>query len=262
MANVPAIIDLEGILESHLGNRQIISYRSSYLTQPGENYGSLMLNIVATLKSSKHPDKEKKGDEELYLVAKIPPITNELFWTLFQPQRTCVTENATYKYLAPAIHNLQLMAEIPQDQIFDPFPAYYGSRLSLHDDVYPKSSTQRIQVDKNAVLLQENLLKAGYKAGNRLKMFDLVCSRFIIEKMAQFHALGVALRLNDPQKFAADLKPYYRRFDMNKNMTAEVKNQFETVSIYKRLVIFIAPFPSCALFLANKMSLFCKFLRI
>lgn len=235
MVKVPPIIDLEKIIESHLRNRQLLSYKSSYLTQPGENYGSLMLNIVAKLKSTNKDGREE--EEKLNLVAKLPPITNELFWTLFQPQRTCVTENAVYKYLAPAMNKLQIMAGISKDDLFDPFPAYYGSRLSLKDT--GDCNRSDVEVDKNAVLLQENLLKSGYKAGIRLQMFDLVCAQFIIKNMAKFHALGVGLRLKNPQQFEKDIKPFFRRFDMNKSMTKEVKGEFENVSFPQLLLLFL-----------------------
>lgn len=239
MTKVPSIINLEKIIESNLQNRKILSYQSSYLTQPGDNYGSLMLNIVVKLKSLNKikikTETEEEDEEELNLVAKLPPITNELFWTLFQPQRTCVTENAVYKYLAPAMINIQLMAGISKNSIFNPFAAYYGSRLSLGDTI--DSDDRDIKVDKNAVLLQENLLKAGYKAGNRFQMFNLEGAQFIIKNMAKFHALGVALRLQDSQKFQQNLKPYFQRFDMNKYMTSEVKEQFEFVSFMLLLLI-------------------------
>lgn len=229
VTKVPSIIDLDKVLSGHLDGRKLAMSSCSYLTQPGENYGSLMLNVVVTVRIS------YKHEEELHLVAKLPPITNELFWTLFQPQRTCVTENAVYKYLAPAMRKIQVNFCIGKEKIFDPFAAYYGSRLSLEETI--DSDDKNIQVDKNAILLLENLLKANYESGNRFKMYNLVETEFIVRALAKFHALGVALRLKDRERFEKDLKPYFRRFDLNKNANDDVKKQFRNVSLFNSVLV-------------------------
>ncbi|XP_023307518.2 uncharacterized protein LOC111689277 [Lucilia cuprina] len=220
MADVPRIIDLPAVIEPHLNGGKLVSYTSRYLTKAGDNYGSVMLAIMANI-------QKKSGEiEELPLVAKLPPLTNDLFWQMFQPERTCLTENAVYKYLGPAIRSLQLEAGIPENELFDGFPAYYGSRISLN----PNST----KVDRDAVLVQENLQTSGFKAGNRHKPFDLQHTKLILREMAKYHALPIALRLKKPEEFNKYIRPYFRKFNMNNGMSPEVKNQME-VELYQEV---------------------------
>lgn len=220
MANVPKIIDLPSVVEPHLKGGKLISYTSRYLTKAGDNYGSVMLAIMANIQ------KPSGEIEELPLVAKLPPITNDLFWQMFQPERTCLTENAVYKYLSPAIRSLQLEAGIGENELFEGFPEYYGSRISL------KSDSKK--VDRDAVLVQENLQTSGFKAGNRHKPFDLQHTKLIIREMAKYHALPIALRLKKPKDFDRDIRPYFGKFNMNTGMSEEIKATMEAVSCKRR----------------------------
>lgn len=219
MTDVPEIINLASVIEPHLNGSKLVSYTSRYLTKAGDNYGSVMLAIMANIQ------KPSGEIEELPLVAKLPPITNDLFWDMFQPERTCRSENAVYKYLSPFIRSLQLEAGIDENDLFDDFPLYYGSRISLNPNAE--------KVDRDAVLVQENLQTSGFKAGDRHKPFDMAHTKLILREMAKYHALPIALRLKKPQQFDAFIRPYFRRFNMNYGMAPEVKNQMESVSAEK-----------------------------
>ncbi|XP_005181822.1 uncharacterized protein LOC101893585 [Musca domestica] len=212
MADVPRIADLAPVIEPHLNGGKLVSYTSRYLTKPGENYGSVMLAITVNV------EKPTGETEDIPLIAKLPPITNDLFWALFQPDRTCRTENAVYKYLSSAIRDLQLEAGIPEGELFEGFPKYYGSRISLNPDAE--------QVDRDAVLLQENLQTSGFKAGNRHVMFNYLQTKCILVELAKYHALPIALRLKRPEYFDKNIRPYFRRFNMN-NMPPEVKETMD-----------------------------------
>lgn len=213
MTDIPDIVDLAKVVESHLDGGKLLTYSSRYLTKPGDNYGSVLLAIDAKIQTRNGTIKE------LPLVAKLPPITNELLWQMFQPERTCLTENAVYTYLSPAIRNLQLEAGLDESQLFNGLSKYYGSRISLD----PQAST----ADKNAVLVQENLQTLGFRAGNRHKMFDLEHAKIILPQVAQFHALSIALRLKKPEEFNKHIRPYFRRFNANNGMSEDAKKQFE-----------------------------------
>lgn len=215
MAEVPPIADLSTVLEPHLNGGKLVSYTSRYLTKPGENYGSVMLALKANVQ------KPSGEIEEIPLVAKLPPITNELFWQMFQPERTCLTENAVYKYLSPAIRTLQLEEGVEESQLFEGFSKYYGSRISLN----PKAET----VDRDAILIQENLQTSGFKAGNRQVMFNLEQTKLILRETAKYHALPIALRLKKPQEFNKYIRPYFRKLNMTDGMLPEVKNTMDTV---------------------------------
>uniref|UniRef100_A0A6P4EMM4 Uncharacterized protein LOC108044747 n=1 Tax=Drosophila rhopaloa TaxID=1041015 RepID=A0A6P4EMM4_DRORH len=195
---LPEIRDLSKVVEQHLSGARLLNYRSKSLTQPGDNYGSTLLAIHAQLQ---RPDGQLLEKE---LVAKVPP-TDPKYWQFFQPERTCLTENAVYKILAPALALLQDEAGIPAESQFKAFPRYYGSRESLD----PSSS----KVDQNAVLVLENLRSRGFVPGQRLQPFDLPHTLFALRHMAEFHALPLALRLLKPEVFREQVRPFFEKFD-------------------------------------------------
>ncbi|XP_002020945.2 uncharacterized protein LOC6595597 isoform X1 [Drosophila persimilis] len=211
MGEVPKITDLHKVIQPYLPEGTTLeSYSSCYLTKPGDNYGSVMLAIQAQIKDTDIVVRE------LPLIAKLPPVTNEIYWQIFQPERTCITENAVYKYLAPELKNLQLKAGVLPAELFDGFPRYYGSRISLND--------RATKVDRDAVLVQENLTIRDYKPGNRHKPYDLAHTVLILHYLAQYHALPIALRLKTPQIYEEYVRPYFKKFDMNLNISAEEKD--------------------------------------
>ncbi|KAM7342403.1 uncharacterized protein ACRADG_009844 isoform 1-T2 [Cochliomyia hominivorax] len=213
MSDAPIIIDLDKVVEPHLDGGKLLIYTSRYLTKPGDNYGSVLLAIDSKVEA-------KDGSiKELPLVAKLPPITNKLLWQMFQPERTCLTENAVYTYLSPAIRKLQLEAGINESMLFNGLSKYYGSRISIDPNA--------TKVDANAVLIQENLQTLGFQAGNRHKMFDLQHAKVILPQVAQFHALAIALRLKMPEEFNNNIRPYFRRFNANDGISKEAELQFE-----------------------------------
>ncbi|XP_013103701.2 uncharacterized protein LOC106084516 [Stomoxys calcitrans] len=214
MAEAPKIIDLPSVIEPHLDGGKLISYTSRYLTKAGENYGSIMLAVIANIQ------KPSGEIEDLPLVAKLPPITNDFFWKLFKPERTCLTEIVFYRYLSAALRSMQLEEGIEESQLFDGFPQYYGSRISLNPDTE--------LVDRDAVLVQENLQTMGFKAGNRHVMFNLEQTKFVLLETAKYHALPLALRIKKPEEFNQHIRPYIRRFNMNGDMPAEVKEQLNS----------------------------------
>ncbi|XP_036327743.1 uncharacterized protein LOC118740355 [Rhagoletis pomonella] len=207
--SVPEIVDLKGVVEPHLEGGELQSYSARYLTKPGDNYGSCILSITSKIK------RPNGLIEDLALIAKLPPVTNELFWQTFQPERTCITENNVYQSVVPEIHRLQLEAGLPKDKLYNGVPRYYGSRISLNINTN--------KVDRDAVLVQENLQASGYKAGNRHKMLDSVHTKLVLESLAQYHALPIALRLRKPEIFAKYIRPYFKRFNMNNTMGHDMK---------------------------------------
>lgn len=195
---MPVIQDLAQVVEPHLAGARLLAYRASSLTQPGDNYGSVLLAIHAQLESSRGELFERQ------LVAKVPP-TDPKYWQFFQPERTCLTENAVYKVLAPALVALQEEAGIPEESHFDGFPRYYGSRISLD----PSSTS----VDRDAVLVLENLRSSGFVSGQRLRPYDLPHTLHALRSMAEFHALPLGLRLLKPEVFREQVRPYFDKFD-------------------------------------------------
>ncbi|EDX03176.1 uncharacterized protein LOC6730410 [Drosophila simulans] len=205
MGEVPKIKNLPQVIEPHLPEGCTLdSYSTSYLTKPGDNYGSIMLSVQAKIRSA------DGGIRDLSLIAKLPPLTNDLYWQIFQPERTCITENAVYQYLSPELDKLQLESGILPAHIFDGFPRYYGSRVSLD----PRAT----KVDRDAVLVQENVTMQGYRPGNRHRPYNLAETVLILHYLAQYHALPIALRLKKPQVYEEFVRPYFKKFDMNCNI--------------------------------------------
>ncbi|XP_026834715.1 uncharacterized protein LOC6542772 isoform X2 [Drosophila erecta] len=205
MGEVPEIKNLQQVIEPHLPEGCTLdSYSSCYLTKPGDNYGSIMLSVQAKVRSA------DGAIRDLPLIAKLPPLTNDLYWQIFQPERTCITENAVYQYLAPELDKLQLESGILPAHIFDGFPRYYGSRISL--------DTRTSKVDRDAVLVQENVTMRGYRAGNRHRPYNLAETVLILHYLAQYHALPIALRLKKPQVFEDCVRPYFKKFNVNSNI--------------------------------------------
>jgi len=195
---LPEIHGLSEVVEPHFSGARLTKYRTSMVTQPGENYGSVLLAIH---------DQLQRLDGELFeeqLVAKIPP-TDPKYWQFFQPERTCLTENAVYKVLAPALTSLQDEVGIPAEKQFKGFSRYYGSRVSL--------DSNSSKVDQNAVLVLENLRSSGYVSGQRLRSYDLPHTLLAIRYMAEFHALPLALRLLRPKLFREEVLPFFQKFD-------------------------------------------------
>ncbi|XP_034668395.1 uncharacterized protein LOC117901664 [Drosophila subobscura] len=199
MDSLPDICDLHQVIEPHLGGGRLRSYQTNSLTQPGDNYGSVLLSIRAQV--------QRPNGGELYevnLVAKVPP-TDPKYWQFIQPERTCLTENAVYKILAPALATLQAEAGIPQAEHFDGFAQYYGSRTTLDPSCQ--------LVDHDAILVLENLRGSQYVPGQRLQPYDLPHTLMALTYMAQFHALPLALRLLKPHVFQEQVKPFFEKFD-------------------------------------------------
>lgn len=213
MDEVPPIEDFDKVVEPFLNGAKLLQFTGRYLTKPGDNYGSVLLALDTEVQTP------SGTVEKLELVGKLPPITNELFWQMFQPERTCLTENAIYKTLSPAIRKLQLEQGLSDEMLFDGFAKYYGSRISL-------DSNSKV-LDRDALLVLENLQSSGYRAGNRHKMFDLTHAQLILQQVAQFHALPIALRLKAPKEFEDNVRPYFRRFNANAGMSDETRIQYE-----------------------------------
>ncbi|XP_033165496.1 uncharacterized protein LOC117144447 [Drosophila mauritiana] len=195
---LPEIRALAEVVKPHFSGARLLNYKTSSLTKPGDNYGSVLLAIHARLQK---PNGESFEEQ---LVAKVPPIDPK-YWQFFQPERTCLTENAVYKILAPALAVLQDEAGVPAESQFKGFPRFYGCRESLESN----SS----KVDHNAVLVLENLRSSGYVSGQRLKPFDLAHTLLALKYMAEFHALSLALRILRPEVFRKQVKPFFKKFD-------------------------------------------------
>lgn len=198
MSNLPIIKELGQVIKPALNGASLHSYEVANLTQPGENYGSVLISIRALVQGADGTLFNKR------LVAKVPP-TDPKYWKFIQPERTCLAENAIYEVLAPELIALQEEAGIPDNMQFDGFAKYFGSRISLT----PSSKI----VDKDAILILDDLRDENYVPGQRLRPFDLSHTHLSLRYMAQFHALTIALRVKKPDVFQKKVRPFFDKFD-------------------------------------------------
>lgn len=166
MSSPPQIENLKELLEPYLDGAKLIDYKTKYLTKPGDNYGSTILALSANIQN---------GDEEptiLELVAKIPPET-AAFFQMFQVPLTCIKENETYFQIIPTLINLQREANVPESDLINVFPNFFGARISLD----PEAKI----ADMGALLILENLKMKGFEVGDRLIGFDEDTSLLVLK---------------------------------------------------------------------------------
>lgn len=187
--------NLKELIAAHIGSgNSIVSYESSNLLSSGENYGSILLRIKIKYRDSE--DAEKDAD----WVAKIaPPIP--FLWEFFNTPVTFKKEVGVYKIIQPTLNEFGREKGI--DNLIDLFAKYYGSRVSLNPDTD--------EVDRDAVLLMENLKTSGYESKDRFVGFDYECTKLLLRDLATLQASVVAFKLAKPAEFKAKIRPYLNR---------------------------------------------------
>lgn len=159
------IAGLEELLRSKIPH-EIVGHECVRLTRPGDNYGSEMLALNVTLRST---ETEKKY--ELLLVAKKPP-KNEQLLAIFQTSRTFIKENCTYTEIVPCVRAFEAEVGLCESKWLDVFCECFGARISL-------SPNSRF-VDEDALLLLRNLKPLNFRTGDRLAGFDSEHSKLIL----------------------------------------------------------------------------------
>ena len=145
---------LEDLLRKKLGPELVLlNSETESLLPLGENYGSTMLKVRAVVKRS----KEAKDEEEVNLVAKMMPPT-DFQRMMFDSPYTFRKEAYLYEELVPAYRQLERELGVPEDELFDILPEFYGARFTRKDED---------TTDDDAVLLMQNLKCQGYYTGDR-----------------------------------------------------------------------------------------------
>ncbi|XP_050454122.1 uncharacterized protein LOC126852884 [Cataglyphis hispanica] len=179
--------ELQPILSRTFGDQLIVvRYTTKNLLQPGENYGSTIFDVHAVIKRN-----DEAEEEDLYLVAKMPPPT-QFQRKIFDSPYSFRKEIFMYEVILPHYNKLERDSGLKEDELFNILPKYYQSRLSLDPNV---------DFDDNAVILMENLKKRGYYICDRTKGCDFEHARIAIRAMARFHALGMAVKYKQPEYF-------------------------------------------------------------
>uniref|UniRef100_A0AAG5DEJ6 CHK kinase-like domain-containing protein n=1 Tax=Anopheles atroparvus TaxID=41427 RepID=A0AAG5DEJ6_ANOAO len=232
----PPIRDLEGLLSPVLpAGTRVLGYKAEFLTAPGDNYGSTMLAIAVRTDTPPGKDTERRKDHEqtdgdncgkdddglLHLVAKMRPSSEE-FLEIFQIDTTFVKEAAVYLKIVPTLLALQREQGFDgEGELIDVFCRCYNARVSLDPAVE--------KVDEDGVMLFENLKRAGYVTADRRQGFSREMGRFVLQKLALFHAIPIALRYLKPDVFKAGIHKYLVKIDIDAGLSEATLRQMMDV---------------------------------
>ncbi|EAT46941.1 AAEL001899-PA [Aedes aegypti] len=139
--------------------------------------------------------------------------TSEEFLEIFQIDVTFVKEAAVYSQIVPAMIKLQQEMGLPENEMIDVFCRCYNTRVSLD----PASD----KVDADGVMLFENLKLAGFITEDRRQGFSRELGEFILNKLAQFHAIPIALRLLKPEVFNLSVQKFLVKIDIDAGLSEQ-----------------------------------------
>ncbi|KAJ3658386.1 hypothetical protein Zmor_010126 [Zophobas morio] len=195
------IPNLEDLLQL---DEKIVSTQIKCLTAPGENYGSLMLSVDITTETT-----------DLQIVAKtLPP--NPKMQEMFNCPVTFRNEIAFYKSIIPTLRSFQ--KEHGVKKVMNFAAKYYGSRPNLHH--------KDEKIDKDAVLLLENLKVSGFVNLERTEGFDLDTSKLILHDLAQLHGISIALKLQEPKIFKQLVQPLMESLSVSKEVLDDWEDKY------------------------------------
>lgn len=187
---VSPIKDLDILLQQSLGNDVTVKDQVVTLLplSKGDNYGSTMVAITATVKKDKESPEEK-----MQFVGKLIPALK------FQRENMKIKEAFSkeayvYKELREQYRQLEREAEIKEDDLIDIFPKFYGFRLTRNPEIAEV-------IDDDVILLMENLRTREYNAMDRVKGVDFEHMKISTLELAHFHALGTVLKSRKPALF-------------------------------------------------------------
>ncbi|XP_057657284.1 uncharacterized protein LOC130894446 [Diorhabda carinulata] len=224
---IESIRDIQTILKNKLDIEKITKIDITRLTAPGENYGSLILKLDIYLNSVNSVD-----EEIVKLVAKKIPV-EQILRENFNIQITFKNEVGLYETVLPILQDFQRSHGI--QNVINSVPKFFGARLNLDGNE---------EVTEDAVIILENLTAKGFSNVERTTGFNLESTKLILENLAEFHAVPLALKLKQPKLFER-LKKFCNTF--------EFKSEFHKI-FWETTRAVIKEKPTCAL-LDNKIKL-------
>ena len=142
------IRDLQPLLRKCLSNTElkVIKYKITKLLPLGENYGSILLKIEASICRDRSTE-----EETMHLVAKTINITERpiINWYELLPKEVFI-----YSELVPTYQRIEREFGIKETDVINILPPYVGHRYSL-DEISKV-------VDDYSLLLMENMKFKGY----------------------------------------------------------------------------------------------------
>ncbi|XP_011497435.1 PREDICTED: uncharacterized protein LOC105361852 [Ceratosolen solmsi marchali] len=183
--------DLESILRETISSTLTVQVKEwKHLTDPGENFGSLILAV--------NVDVIDNLKQEIYhLVCKMPPKSDYLL-DLFNSPITFKKEIYFYKQIAPAFLQLQINSGFNENELIKLVPHFYGGRMGLH-------GTEKF--DSQASIVLENLQYLGYSTQDRIVGMDLEHMEYGVRELAKLHAIACGYRIKNPKDFEETIVP-------------------------------------------------------
>nr|XP_050857584.1 uncharacterized protein LOC127067095 isoform X1 [Vespula vulgaris] len=182
------IEDFEGLIRKSLGSGlKIKNVTWKHLTDPGENFGSLILAVtVNTIENS--------SSKTLNVVAKLPPKSAYLV-DLFNSPLTFKKELNFYSDVVPALKDIYRSSNLQEEVSV---PRYFGGRLGLENPD---------KFDLQAVIILENLKSSGYSVQDRIMGMDLEHVKHAVKELAKLHAMIIGLKINRRDFFKNTILP-------------------------------------------------------
>ncbi|XP_046838289.1 uncharacterized protein LOC124432949 isoform X2 [Vespa crabro] len=182
------IEDFEGLIKQSLGSGvKIKNVTWKHLTDPGENFGSLILGVTINT-------VENSSSNALNVVVKLPPKSAYLM-DLFNSPLTFKKELNFYSDIVPALKDIYRSCNL-QEEVF--VPHFFGGRLGLKN---PN------EFDSQAVIILENLVSSGYSVQNRIMGMDIEHIKYGVKELAKLHAMIIGLKVKRPDFFENSVLP-------------------------------------------------------
>ncbi|XP_011871147.1 PREDICTED: uncharacterized protein LOC105563823 isoform X2 [Vollenhovia emeryi] len=178
------------LMQAYGPNFRIHNVEWKHLTDPGENFGSIILAVTV---GAEQNDKKRT----LNVVVKLPPRSAYLL-DLFDSPLTFKKELEFYSLVAPEFLKLQNECGIPREALSVIVPQFVGGRLGLRDP-------QRF--DEQAAIVLENLKSHNYMTQDRIAGLDKEHMYFAISHLAKLHAVTIGLKLKKPEFFKKTVLP-------------------------------------------------------
>ncbi|KAI4470357.1 hypothetical protein MML48_1g10945 [Holotrichia oblita] len=190
------IKNFEELISSTLKpGQKLVSYEQKNLLPPGENYGSVLLQLILKIQNG-------DGKEEIIsCVAKTCP-PRGIIWEWFNTKVTFKTEINFYKVLLEEFKSF--CRAIGVEDVLNCFGRCLGARLSLN--------AESDEIDEDAVIVFENLKVQGFEMGDRFVGFNEASAKIILKDLAAMHAVPIAYRMSKPDEFRDKIQPHIAKY--------------------------------------------------
>ncbi|KAJ1524993.1 hypothetical protein ONE63_009843 [Megalurothrips usitatus] len=193
--------ELPALLAAQLANgEEVEECAAKPATSLGDNFGSTAIALDVGIR-----DAAAGRRRRLHAFCKMLPDDPERR-EIFCVDVTFVKEMQMYTLVVPAMAQLQRDCGVPdEDLATNLVPRCYGARCNL-------KGTE--EVDDDAAIVLEDMRLRGFGTGDKVKGLDLEHAKLILEKLAAFQALAVALRIKRPQVYEDTVLKACRDFTM------------------------------------------------